>query len=68
MRAVTSYAFGVTVYGNNENTRKKNAMIKKNTGTERIDLFSLFYRFCCLELRVSINVIKPSTTRGKLCS
>ena len=44
MRAVTLYAFGVTVYGNNDNI-KKNAMIKKkHTDTERIDLFSLFYR------------------------
>ena len=50
MRAVTLYAFGVTVYGNNDNM-KKNAMIKKITDTERIDLFSLFYHFCCLELR-----------------
>ena len=39
MRAVTLRAFGVTVYGNNEK--------KKHTDTERIDLFSLFYRFCC---------------------
>ena len=41
MRAVTLRAFGVTVYGNNDK------MGKKHTDTERIDLFSLFYRFCC---------------------
>ena len=40
MRAVTLHAFGVTVYGNNDNMEKKN-----HTDTERIDLFSLFYRF-----------------------
>ena len=50
MRAVTLHASGVTVYGYNDNMKKKNAMIKTNkqhTDTERIDLFSLFYRFCC---------------------
>ena len=49
MRAVTLHAFGVTVYGYNDNMKKKTAMIKKqqHTDTERIDLFSLFYRFCC---------------------
>ena len=69
MRAVTLHAFGVTVYSNNDNM-KKNAMKKNNklTDRERIDLFSLFYHFCCSELRVSVNVIKPSPTRGKLCS
>ena len=30
MRAVTLNAFGVTVYGNNDKMKKKNAMIKKN--------------------------------------
>ena len=67
MRAVSLYAFGVTMYGYNDNI--KNALLKKkHTDTETIDLFSLFYRFCCLELRLSINVIKPSPMRGKLCS
>ena len=51
MRAVTLYAFGVTVYGNNDNMKKTAMIKKKHTDTERIDLFSLFYRFCCLELR-----------------
>ena len=44
MRAVTLHAFRVTVYGNNDNMKKKRHD-KKNTGTKRIDLFSLFYRF-----------------------
>ena len=64
MRAVTLCAFGVTVYGNNDNMGKRHDK-KKHTDTERIDLFSLFCRFC---FRVSINVIKQSPTRGKLCS
>ena len=45
MRAVTLHAFGVTVYGDNDNMEKRHD--RKNTDTERIDLFSLFYRFCC---------------------
>ena len=48
MQVVTLHAYGVTVYGNNDNMKKKNAMIKKkHTDTKRIDLFSLFYHFCC---------------------
>ena len=46
MRAVTLRAFGVTVYGNNDNMEKRHDK-KTHTHTERIDLFSLFYRFCC---------------------
>ena len=46
MRAVTLHAFGVTVYGNNYDMKKRHDK-KKHTDTERIDLFSLFYRFCC---------------------
>ena len=49
MRAVNLYAFGVTVYGNDGNMKKRHDK-KKHTDTERIDFFSLFYRFCCLEL------------------
>ena len=47
MRAVTLRAFGVTVYGNNDNMEKRHDKKKNHTDTERIDLFSLFYRFCC---------------------
>ena len=47
MRAVTLYAFGVTVYGYNDNMKKRH---DKKKNTETIDLFSLFYRFFCLEL------------------
>ena len=46
MRAVTLRAFGVTVYGNNDNIEKRHDK-KKHTDTEGIDYFSLFYRFCC---------------------
>ena len=46
MRAVTLHAFGVTVYGNNDNMKKRHDK-KKHTDTERKDLFSLFYHFCC---------------------
>ena len=42
MRAVTLYAFGVTVYGNNNNMKKKNAMIKKKTYRYRKDRFIFF--------------------------
>ena len=49
MRAVTLRAFGVTMYGNNDKMEKRHdkKTTKKHTDTERIDLFSLFYRFCC---------------------
>ena len=50
MRAVTLHAFGVHLYGynegNNDNMKKRHDK-KKHTDTERIDLFSLFYRLCC---------------------
>ena len=46
MRAFTLHASGVTVYGNNDNMKKCHDK-KKHTDTERIDLFSLLYRFCC---------------------
>ena len=46
MRAVTIRAFGVTMYGNNDKMEKRHDK-KTHTDTERIDLFSLFYRFCC---------------------
>ena len=39
------------VITNINDNMKKNDIIKKHTDTERIDLSSLFYRFCCLELR-----------------
>ena len=55
MRAVTLYAFGVTVYGNNDSMKKKRHD-KKKTETEMIDLFSLFYRFCCFD---QSNQTKP---------
>ena len=49
MREVTLHAFGVTVYGNNDNMKNimKKTNTQKHTDTERIDLFSVFYRFCC---------------------
>ena len=46
MRAVTLRAFCVTMYGNNDNMEKRHDK-KNHTDTERIDLFFLFYRFCC---------------------
>ena len=46
MRAVYLRAFGVTMYGNNDKMEKRHDK-KIHTDTERIDLFSLFYRFCC---------------------
>ena len=49
MRAVTLHAFGVTVYGYNDNMKKKKRQDKKQqqTDTESIVLFPLFYSFCC---------------------
>ena len=57
MQAVNLYAFGVTVYGYNDNMKKRHVKKKATYRYRMIDLFSLFYRFCCFELRLSINVI-----------